>query len=167
MLSLRIALKQVFKGATMEKTQINPTNVVPGDLMAFIYYGKIKDNTQDYTERRLKVVDVDRGAEFEVRGNALIKEAYSADKYNSVEEVTKTKVAEILSMSFNRPFTVCFQKTDGSERVLRGRLIQPEPLLGRSHVEDLDITLGKTRLRLVDHRTLRWLIVNNIRYVVK
>jgi hypothetical protein len=38
-------------------------------------------------------------------------------------------------------------------------------LLGRSHVEDLDITEGH-RLRLVDHRTIRWIIVNCVKYTV-
>jgi hypothetical protein len=50
-----------------------------------------------------------------------------------------TRIAEILITSPNRPLTVCFTKKDGTERVLRGRWIAQEALMGRSFVEDLDI----------------------------
>jgi hypothetical protein len=100
-----------------------------------------------------------------VHGKELIESAFSADQYSAEEKVTKTRAAEILSTAYNRPFTVCFEKQDGKERVLRGRLVEPEPLLGRSHVEDLDVVEGH-KLRLVDHRTIRYIIVNGTKYTV-
>ena len=40
-------------------------------------------------------------------------------------------------------------------------------LLGRSLCEDLDLPEGRNRLREVDHRTIKYLIVDGVKYVVK
>ena len=50
---------------------------------------------------------------------------------------------------------------------MRGRLITPEPLLGRSMVEDLDLAVTEHRQRLVDHRTIKFLIIEGVKYIVK
>lgn len=110
--------------------------------------------------------DADGMGAFSVNGQELIDRAFSADQYVTEERVTMTQAAEILISSYNRPLTVCFTKQGGEQRVLRGRLIKPEPLLGRSSVEDLDVKDGH-RIRLVDHRTIQYLIVNGKKYVVK
>lgn len=55
----------------------------------------------------------------------------------------------------------------GEERTLIGHLNHSEPKLGRSNVTDLEIPVGQHRSRLVDHRTINWLIINNVKYVVK
>lgn len=138
------------------------SEVKKGHLMASINYVIVesKSGTQ------LATKDVDSGESLYIRGVSLIEECLSADQFHSEEKVTKTRAAEILTSSYNRPFTVCFDKADGEERTLRGRLVHPEPLLGRSMVEDLDLE-GKNRARLVDHRTLKWLIVEGVKYIVK
>jgi hypothetical protein len=163
------------KGSYVEKAlaeqpgmqSVKVDKVKEGDLMAFTYYGKIAHKDTEWNN--IPVVQVKGVAgspdSFQVRGKELIESALSADQFSAEEKVSKTKAAEILSTAYNRPFTVCFDKQDGEERVLRGRLVEPEPLLGRSHVEDLDITEGH-RLRLVDHRTIRWIIVNCVKYTV-
>ena len=51
----------------------------------------------------------------------------------------------------------------GKETVLTGRLSRAEGKLGRSLVIDLP-TQG---YRQVDHRTLKWFIIQNIKYTVK
>lgn len=150
--------------ATKEKKEtrrVQAGKVKKGHLMAFLYYAHV-DHTRNSDSLRVK--DVDRKIDFDVNGRELIESAYSADQFHTTKRTTKTKIAEILVSSFNRPFTVCFEKTDGSERVLRGRLIQPEPLMGRSMVDDLDVD-GR-RLRQVDHRTIKYLIVDGIKYTV-
>jgi len=133
------------------------------DLVAFTFYGKIKNNKNG---TNLCMHDVDHDREFFVNGIDLIESSTSADQYDKEEKTTKTKLADILIHATNRPFTVSFEKADGTERILRGRLVAPEPLLGRSKVEDLDLT-GVHRLRLVDHRTLKWMIVDGVKFVVK
>ena len=145
--------------------KVEPQKVKKGDLMAFTYYVKIKESTQG--GETLLVEDVDNGLnEIRVQGKELVVGSYSADQYTEEEKVTKTRAAEILIHSVNRPFTVSFLKADETERILRGRLVAPEPLLGRSMVEDLDTT-DKHRLRQVDHRTINWIIVEGVKYVVK
>lgn len=145
--------------------KVEPEKVKKGDLMAFTYYVKIKEATQK--GETLLVEDVDNGMnEIRVQGKELIVGSYSADQFTEEEKVTKTRAAEILIHSVNRPFTVSFLKADETERVLRGRLVAPEPLLGRSMVEDLDTT-DKHRLRQVDHRTIQWIIVEGCKYTVK
>lgn len=147
---------------TITTTNVKSNNVKKDDLMAFILYGKVKSKTTG----SLQVVNLDDKSEFFVEGNELIEKSFSADQFNSEVKLGKQALAEKLIHAYNRPFTVCFTKTDDADRVLRGRLIEPEPLLGRSMVEDLDLT-GKHRLRLVDHRTIKWLVVDGIKYVAK
>jgi hypothetical protein len=142
---------------------LNGKKLNKDELIAFTYYGKIKSNSNG---SNICVYDVDHKREFFVNGKDLIESAMSADQHDEEEKIAKTKVAEILINAHNRPLSVCFEKADGTERILRGRLVASEPLLGRSKVEDLDIK-DKNRIRLVDHRTLRWLILDGKKYVVK
>lgn len=78
-------------------------------------------------------------------------------------------MVELLCDSPNRPLTVCFIKKDGSERVLRGKWIGQEKMMGRSFCEDLDITKTDKEdgMREVDHRSIQWLVVDGVRYVLK
>lgn len=151
------------KEVTMKK--LDHTKVEKDDLMCFTYFVKVSRIQNGGT--RLTVSDLDDGGnEIVVDGTELIQKSYSADRYEDEVKEARTRVAEVLIHSHNRPFTVCYDKQDGTERTLRGRLIKPEPLLGRSLVEDLDVD-GDHRERLVDHRTLKWLIVDGVKHVVK
>ncbi len=127
-------------------------------------FAKVK--SVDTRNKSITVVDVDDSTEFDVTGQAMIDTLKTSSLHNKPQKVTMTKAAEILSTSYNTPFTVCFVKQDSTERILRGRLVATEPLLGRSNCEDLDITSGH-RLRLVDHRTIKWIIVGGEKYEVK
>jgi hypothetical protein len=55
----------------------------------------------------------------------------------------------------------------GSERRMVGYLASTEPKMGRSTVVDLEVPATEHRLRLVDHRTVKELILRNVRYVLK
>lgn len=142
-----------------------PSEVKNGELMAFTYYVKVKFTTPN----KLEVTDVDRNnLPITITGQELIESALSADQFQETIKVGKTQAAEILVSSTNRPFTVSFIKADGTERILRGRLVRPEPLLGRSMVEDLDLESNNpNRLRQVDHRTIEWIVVEGTKYEVK
>ncbi len=141
------------------------SEVKANDLMAVVYYVKVKSVEEN--GERLTVKDLDNGhADILITGKDLVESALSADQFHEEIKVSKTYAAEVLVHSANRPLTVCFEKQDGTERILKGRLIKPEPLLGRSKVEDLE-TLDPNRTRLVDHRTLKYLIVDGIKYTVK
>lgn len=148
-----------------KKNKIQCDTIKTGDLMAITYYVRVQAATNH--GEHLQVVDLDHSkCGIEVRGAQIIENALSADQFYDTEKVNKTTAAELLLGSVNRPFTVCFEKSDGTDRTLRGRLIKPEPLLGRSMVEDLD-SKDDNRLRQVDHRTIKFLIVDGVKYIVK
>jgi len=132
-----------------------------GDLMLFGYWAQVIEPGQTKT----LVQDVNTKEKFEIKGRPLIDAAFSADAYSVTEQVTRTKIAEKLVNSPNRPLTVKFKKQDGTERTIRGRFLSSEHILGRSYIEDMD--LDKERTRLVDHRTISELIVDNVKYVAK
>jgi len=148
--------------------EVVPSKVKGDHIMAFVNYVKVKNVLAGGDE--LIVTDLDHNKrDIKITGKDLIKNSLSADQFESTEKVTKTEAASILITLHNRPFTVSFQKADKSERVLRGRLIKHEALLGRSMVEDLDEPSDspKGRVRQVDHREINWLIVEGVKYVVK
>ena len=145
------------------KNKVNASKIKVDDIMSFVYYTKVKSVNGD----TVIVCDLDDdNKEISISGKELLEKSFSADQFEKEENVSKTRAAEILVHSANKPLTVNFLKSDGEERTLRGRLVKPEPLLGRSMVEDLDLK-SDHRLRQVDHRTIRYLIVDGIRYNVK
>jgi len=145
------------------------SKVGTNDLMAFVNYVKVKQVLKGGEE--LIVTDLDHNKrDIKIAGKDLIENSLSADQFTSTEKVTKTEAAEILISLFNRPFTVSFNKqSDKSERILRGRFVKHEALLGRSMVEDLDEPADspKGRIRQVDHREVNWIIVEGVKYIVK
>ena len=155
----------------MKERKVNevvPSKVSTNDLMAFVNYVKVKQVLNGGEELIVEDLDHNR-RQIKISGKDLIRNSLSADQFTDTEKVTKTEAAEILISLHNRPFTVSFNKADKSERVLRGRLIKHEALLGRSMVEDLDEPADskKGRVRQVDHREVNWIIVEGVRYVVK
>lgn len=147
------------------KTDVS--KVKAGDIMALVHYVRVKSTSINGQE--MIVSDLDNtGPDILVRGKELIEQSLSGDQYAETIKITKTQAAEILVHSSNRPLTVIFVKSDGTVRTIKGRLIKPEPLLGRSMVEDLDLPISeKHRARLVDHRTIKELIVDGVKYIVK
>lgn len=140
-----------------------PGSVGIGDIMLFPYYAKVK-RVAHIPVCQLLLENLDTGEEFQVQGDSLIETAKSADRYSETIKLPKTEVAQILVRLYNTPFTVVYVKANGEERTLRGRLVHPEPLLGRSQVQDFD---KGNAIRLVDHRTLVSLVANGKKYAVK
>jgi hypothetical protein len=145
-----------------------------GDIVAILTYAKVKGISRtEYlgVQAQLIMTDIDRNEEFGANGKDLIETFYSADAFALTQTVNKTELARILSEAFNVPFTVVFDKDNGEERTLRGRLISSEPLMGRVYVSDLDVVSKHDPkdkgVRLVDNRHLKSLIVRNTKYIVK
>jgi hypothetical protein len=153
----------------MEDRKLNkvlPSKVAVDDLMAFVNYVKVNQVLANGEE--LIVTDLDHNTrKIKIAGKDLVENSLSADQFTETVKVTKTEAAEILISLHNRPFTVSFDKADGKERKLRGRLIKHEALLGRSMVEDLDEPADKNRVRQVDHRTINFIICEGVKYLVK
>jgi hypothetical protein len=154
-------------------SEVEFAQIESGDLMAITSFVEVESVTSrgPNGQPTLSVVDRDNGQKFQVIGKPLIERAQSADRFLRTETKTKTELAEILTTSWNRPLTVVFEKQDGAMRTLRGRLIQPEHLLGRSHVQDLDAARqggdATDGMRLVDHRTIESLIVGGVKYTLR
>lgn len=146
----------------------DPSKVKDGELLAITYYVKVEKVRNGGNSLSVRDVAGDVGG-IDVNGADLIAAALSADQFGETVKVTKTQAAQLLIESTNRPFTVVFEKQDGKERILRGRLISHEALLGRSMVEDLDLPKDEKggRTRLVDHRTLKSLTVDGVKYEIK
>lgn len=137
-------------------------NIKRGDILCLISYVKV-DSKSSFGEK-IEVSDLEVDQQYTVSGKELIERLYTADSFDSEEKVTKTKLAEIfVTKTGNLPFTVVFEKKDGSERTLRGKLVSSEGFLGYSMVVDLD----KKAVRQVNHNTLKSLIVGGKRYVLK
>ena len=84
-------------------------------------------------------------------------QAIQSDKSNSFSE------AEIIKAFKKASKTLL----EGEETTLIGYLSKVEPKVGRSTVIDLELPQDKYRIRQVDHRTINWLILKNIKYTVK
>lgn len=132
------------------------------EIISLTIYAEVEQ--KDYT--RLVCRDLQNGQLYELSGVDIISRLNSADAFTDIKEVSKTAMAEILLGAGDRVFTVTFVKQGGEPRVLRGRLIQAEPTMGRAMVEDLDLS-SPMNIRQVDLRTLKNLVIDNKKYVVK
>lgn len=134
-----------------------------------------------------------QGTDIEISKDILEYEMHNSAVFSEEQKVCLTQVATILADTNSKCFSVCFTtKVDdkmvaeklkdvkaklnaakakelakeiliGKETSLIGHLSRSEGKLGRSLVIDLP----SKGFRQVDHRTLRWLIVDGIKYVVK
>jgi hypothetical protein len=160
---------------------IDPFKVEKGHLMMIAHYVSIQ-NVQPSLGGlfSVNVKDHDvlgaRGTPmtWDRTGIELVRCMLSADQYAETVKLSRTEIVKILMSSWNRPFTVTFRKQDkdgavgkGEVRRLRGRLIEPDPIFGRSKVEDLDVEDPKKRFRLVTHLAIDELIVDGVRYIAK
>ncbi len=141
-----------------------PADLYAGDIVAVTHYAKVTANDRRPHDPTLRVENLDHEMPFEVHGDPLIAACYTADRFTEEVKVPRTRICEILTQSYGVPFTVCFVKKEGEERTLRGRLVGWEEMYGRSKVEDLDKPKGD-RFALVDHRTVKWLIVRGVKYI--
>lgn len=104
------------------------------------------------------------GREFTIKGPKFIEDTmHSSEQYTKEEKTTQTKAAEILTTAGDTVFKADFVKKDGSPRTMVARLLENENLMGRSNVIDLE----KGSMGQIDHRTLKSLIIKNVKYLVK
>ncbi len=90
------------------------SKIKDGDIMAVMHYIKVKGANP--ASHEFWGDDVDQpGKGMKVTGKELLERAFSADQYDKEEKVSKTKAAEILVSSHNRPFTVSFEKNDKTQ----------------------------------------------------
>lgn len=132
-----------------------------GEYISTTMYLQVVKKTKDGV-----MVKNSQGQEFEVRGTNLLETTFkSAAQFETTKKVTRTELAETLVNLGDQVFTVNFDKQTGENRTLVGYKVSTENLMGRVNVVDLEAT--GHNLRQVDLRTIKSLIVNNVKYVVK
>jgi len=142
--------------------KINFKKIVEGEYLSFTSYYKVKEKIHQGI-----IVTNQHGQDITITGVDLIETFASAGQFVETRKAGKHEMVEAIHNAKDTVFTVCFKKKDGSERILVGHLKSVEAHLGRTEVIDLEIDKDdKTRgIRLVDNRTLEWVIINNIKYI--
>ena len=170
----------------------NFNGMAVGDRISETQYYEIKELVRMDGGRGARVQN-ERGFEFTISARIIEEGMYSANQHVLEEKVTRTEMVEVLENAGDTIFTVNFNKQvdakavlerlkaskvattikaakmllEGNERTLVGYLLSTEPKMGRSQVIDLEIDPSKHRIRLVDHRTLNWIIIRNVKYILK
>ena len=140
-------------------------------------------------------VENEAGFRWSIGRSILEAEAVSSNQFTQTKKVARTELARILEQDVrDSVFSVAFTKLPdgadqertladadlstpakrkriakqisvGKERVLHGHLEDLHEL-GRMPVIDLAVTTG-SKERLVDLRTMKWLVFNRVKYEVK
>jgi hypothetical protein len=138
------------------------SEIKPGEVLSSTMYLTVVSKDTD----SIKVKD-NLGREFTVKGPKLIEETMSsASQYAKEEKIARTKAAEVLVNAGDTVFTAEFVKQNGEERVMVAKLLENENLMGRSNVLDLQETAAH-KIKQVDHRTLKSLILKGTKYTIK
>lgn len=172
-----------------EEPKWNPKDLAVGNTFSGTSYYRATGTDGDNVTTRCQSTDIT------VSKDILECQMYNASVYATEEKLSLTKVAQVLESANTACFTVCFTtKADdkhvkdrlkevkpaelkdgkklkelskelllGKETTIVGRLSKSMGKLGRSLIIDLP-TQG---YRQVDHRTIKWLIVKNVKYTVK
>lgn len=140
-----------------------------GDYISRISYMKVVEDDGNQL-----IVQNDKGYKFGVPYVILENELVSsAGQFNSTKKVGITEFLTIfVEQTGNKVFTACFEKQDGSERVLIGRRLGFNGYAGTSEVVDLEIPLDVSkkydnRVRNIIHRSMKWFILDNTKYILK
>jgi len=137
-------------------------NIKPNEVLSTSMYLTVLKKTVDGIE-----VKDNFNRPFTVKGPKLIEQTMnSAAQYDTEEKVSRTKLAEVLVNAGDAAFTVVYDKQDGTERILVGKLLDTENHMGRSNAIDLEVTSGPPQ-RQIDHRTLKSLVLRGTKYVAK
>jgi hypothetical protein len=186
---LKKGAKKVAENDEEEKKEAhkwNARDLAVGNWFSATNYFKTKEQDGD------QVMTVSGGTNVAVSMDILAHEMDSASVYAKEEKLALTKVVKILKEAHSTAFTICFTcKVDekqvqeklksltaaefkdaktvakevltGKETTVVGRLSKTEGNLGRSLVVGLD---GFRNYASVDHRTIKSLIIKNVKYVV-
>lgn len=99
------------------------------------------------------------------------KKAFEAEKNAKIEEIksaTLDKVSDLLSDLIENPIS---KVIPGEERVMKGRHYGSIDELGRVQFVDMELEKGTgssdARMRQVDPRTIQYLIINGVKYILK
>lgn len=118
--------------------------------------------TQFTSEEKISCSEM--GAVFASAGDAVFCVTYTK-KIVVADIVTELETADVSTLAKRRKLAKAF--TVGEERKLVGYLTSTKHEMGRYPVVDLEVPEGAYNRRLVDTRTLKSLILKNVRYTLK
>lgn len=133
-----------------------------GDIIQVIHNCEV----EEVNGNTIKAYDKERKLHLSLEGSELARYVKNGSEYNLTKKVTKTEIADLLIHSHGVVFTVEYIKQDNEHRTLRGYLTGVDGQLGRSYCVDLDV-LEENKTRLVDHRTIKSLILKGTKYYVQ
>jgi hypothetical protein len=133
------------------------------ELISLTIYAEVESKDYD----KIVCRDLQNNEIYELTGFDILSRINSADTFVNIKEISKTEMANKLLEAGDGIFTVEFIKQGGENRTLRGRLITSDQFMGRVMVEDLDLSSSLSNIRQVDLRTLKSLIIGNVKYVIK
>lgn len=168
---------------------IDLKKIAPGEILSCFQYMKVTrivGSSIDLRRTDGKVICIDK--------SILVEDSYSADHYNRTVTCSMTDLADILNSAGDTIFKVNFvcqptQETilkklkdfngsrntadikkltkavvEGEETTIVGHLAEGSQSLGRTLVIDLEA--GPEGFKQVDHRTIKWIILKNTKYVL-
>lgn len=124
---------------------------------------------EEKTVTRTEATDIfvkSTGVALAINFNKQVKEA---DVVKEITEIYRTSTPVEAELKLKKAVK---KSLEGEQRTLRGRHFGSFDPFGRVHVTDMEISHDASakhdaRLRLVDPRTINWLIVRGVKYVVK
>lgn len=141
-----------------------------GELLSFTNYFRV--NEHDTTNNTVTVQEIKTGELIKIQGDELLEQLVSADYYESTVKLTKAEMINKLLSAGDKVVTVNFTKQDGTIRTLQGINPIAEVNLGRTQIIDLQVIEknpnDKTRgIRLVDNRTINFIVLDKVMYISK
>jgi hypothetical protein len=142
-----------------------------GEVLSFTNYFRVLQQNGDSLIVS-EVKNSDKSELINIDGKDLLNQLVSADQYEITVKVTKGQMVDKLLSAGDRVVTVNFTKQDGTIRVLKGTNPTPEVNLGRTQIIDLEVLeknpQDPTRgIRLIDNRTINFVVLNNVLYISK
>jgi hypothetical protein len=175
MLTPAAAEKPPFDLAKRPQHKVDFDQVKVGDLLLLSRYVTVATVTKvadsPGVTHSMSFIDCEQPWQVTIEGEKQVTRITSADLVVETVKLPRAEIIKILLESAGRPITINWTKKDGASRTLRGRFASADKRdLGYSYVVDLDLPRPEeeggtdNRLRLVDHRTLHWLIDAGVKY---
>lgn len=172
-------------GGKLSETQFYNVDKIVGDQVQLTpesgesvifhknYVEKFLDSSDEYSKEE-KINQTEMAALYLSCANishsvSFQKQVKEADVLKEILEAHQSSAPKDVEKNFKAAIKKAIQ---GEERVLRGYHTGRQDSFGRIHVTDLDIAKDASksydvRQRLVDPRTISWLIVKGTKYIVK
>lgn len=134
-----------------------------GEFVSSTTYMKVLE----VKKNEIYVEDMQNGMQFFIEGVKLIENLDSAAQYTETKKCSKHELVSALQNAKDKVFTVSFTKQNGEVRILTGHLISFDGMLGRTQVRDLEAEDKTKNIKLIDNRTIAWLVLNNVKHVAQ